>query len=526
MTNRTKTMLTAGLVAVLSTAACQDLDITNPNSPDREDALARPGDVETLISSAWYPYWNRTQVNGTVYHPLNAISGIQSTSVANNAGLEMSVIPRPVYDNNPAADMAGLARFPWYQFYSGLDSGNEGLRQIQGGMEIGDNGEDTERAIAWAKFGQGLNLGMLGLFHDQAFVATEDTDLEDPTQLELQPYEEVIDAAVTAFVEAADVASANSFTIPGEWFRLVGGLSSDRLARIAHSMAARKLVLSARSPADREALDWSRVISHIDQGIQEDVFVDHDRDELGSANYQRRVQENFFNGFFFSQFFLAYADVSGNSQDWLATGVNERTRVHIETPDARILEEGDPMTGGKYVIYRPTNNFRDERGTWRQSYYQLRRWVDETGDVIWRDGPLLIMSVDEMELYRAEGLARTGQPGQAATIANNRTRVPNGELPPLTADGVPESPDCVPRYHDGSCMGLVDAIIYERVLETTGMDATRDWMEARAWNHLVEGTFIHLPVPGRELETLGMPIYTFGGGGDGSAPGGGVSSTP
>lgn len=523
MTKSIKRMFAVGVFTVVATVACQDLDVTNPNDPDREDALARPGDVETLISSAWYPYWNRTQVNGTVYHPLNAISGIQSTSVANNAGLEMSVIPRPVYDNNPASDMSGLARWPWYQFYSGLDSGNEGLRQLDNGMEIGENGESTERAYAWAKFGQGLNLGMLGLFYDQAFIATEDTNLEDPTALVLEPYPDVIDAAVAAFEEAAEIARANSFSIPGEWFRLVGGLSSDRLARIAHSMAARKLVLSARSPEDRQALDWNRVIAHIDQGIQEDVWVDHDRDELGSANYKRRVQSNFFNGFFFSQFFLAYADVSGNSQDWLNAPLSERNRVHIESPDARVLEDGDPTVGGKYMIYRPSNRFRDERGVWRQSYYQLQRWTDEEGDVVWRDGPLLIMSVDEMELYRAEGLARMGQRAQAAEIANNRTRVPNGELPPLTADGVPESADCVPQYYDGTCMGLIDAIIYERILETTGLDATRDWMEARAWNHLVEGTFLHLPVPGRELETLNMPIYTFGGGLEASAPGGGVT---
>jgi hypothetical protein len=518
MTKRMNRLLLVGLMAAVSATACQDLDITNPNNPDRERALAVPGDVETLISSAWYPFWNRTQVNGTVYHPLNAISGIQSTSVANNSGLELSEIPRPVYDNNPASGPSSLARFPWYDFYTGLDSGNEGLRAIDGGMEIGENGQDTERARAWAKFGQGLNLMMLGLFYDQAFIATEDTDLEDPTQLEFHPYPEVIDAAIASFDAAADIARANSFTIPGQWFRLEGGLSSDRLARIAHSFAARALVLSARYPEDRDALDWSRVIAHINQGIQQDVIVDHDRDELGDANYQRRAQENFFNGFFFSQFFLAYADVSPNSQAWLSLPVPNRERVHIVTPDARLQENSDSTLGGKYTIYRPTNNFRDERGTWRQSYIQLRRWIDENGQVIWRDGPLLIMSVDEMELYRAEGLARTGQAAAAADILNNQTRVPNGELPPVTADGVPDAPDCAPRYYDGNCMTLVDAIIYDRIVETTGMDAVRDWMEARGWGHLYPGTFVHLPVPGRELETLDLPIYTFGGGGPGSAP--------
>lgn len=526
---RTKRTVVAALTAVLVTAGCQDLDIANPNDPNREQALANPGDVETLIASSWYPFWNRSQVLSTVYNPLNSISGIHITSEASAAALEMSVIPRPVYDNAPASDMSGLARFPWYDFYSGLDSSNEGLRALDAGMEIGPDGEDTDRARAWAKFSQALNLGMLGLMFDQAFIATEETDLEDPEQLELQPYQEVIEAAVASFEEAANVARANSFSIPGEWWRFEGGMSSDRLAQFAHSMAARVLVLSARSPADREALDWNRVIAHIDQGITEDVVVDHNRTELGSANFKRRVQTNFSSSFwyfFMTNWFLAYADVSGNAQQWLNTPLDDRTPIHIVTPDARILTDMDPESDGKYVEYRPTNNFRDERGTWRQSHYQLHRWLDEDGNVAWRDDPLVIMTVDEMELYRAEALARMGRGTEAAAIVNNRTRVPNGELPPLTAEGVPDAPDCVPRYHDGTCMGLIDAIIYDRILETTGLDAMRDWMEARAWNHLLEGTFVHLPVPGRELETLNLPVYTFGGGGEGSAPGGGVAATP
>lgn len=513
MLTNTRRILVLGLAAVVGVAGCQDLDeITNPNNPDRDRALSNPGDVETLIASAWLPYWNRTQVQGSVYHPMNAISGIMSTSVANNGALSLSEIPRPAYDNNPSSDVQGAARFPWYDFYTGLDSSNEGLRALEAGMEIGEDGEDTERARAWAKFSQGLNFGMLGMFFDQAIIATEDTDLEDPSQLEFRPYPEVIDAAVASMEEAAAIASANDFTIPGEWLRLTGGFSSGRLARIAHSMAARFLVLSARFPEDRDALDWSRVFDHVDQGITQDVIVDHRQDDLGNSNYKRRIQANFFNGFFFSQFFLAYADVSGNSQEWLNTPLQDRERVHISTPDQRILQ-GDSMSDGKYVQYRATNSFRDERGVWRQSYYQLDR-RDHIG--YWRDDEMGIMSVVEMDLYRAEGLARTGSAAEAAALAN-RTRVANGELPPLTADGVPDAPDCVPRDYDGTCMGLVDAIIYERVLETTGFESPRDWMEARGWGHLYPGTYVHLPVPGRELETLNLPIYTFGGGAEGSA---------
>ena len=36
---------------------------------------------------------------------------------------------------------------------------------------------------------------------------------------------------------------------------------------------------------------------------------------------------------------------------------------------------------------------------------------------------------------------------------------------------------------------------------------------------LTPNTFIHFAIPGDELANLGWDIYTFGGGGPGSAPG-------
>jgi hypothetical protein len=56
-------------------------------------------------------------------------------------------------------------------------------------------------------------------------------------------------------------------------------------------------------------------------------------------------------------------------------------------------------------------------------------------------------------------------------------------------------------------------------VEGTGLEATRDWLDNRGWGTLITGTIVHLPVPGRELEVLNLPIYTFGGGGEGSAAG-------
>ena len=41
---------------------------------------------------------------------------------------------------------------------------------------------------------------------------------------------------------------------------------------------------------------------------------------------------------------------------------------------------------------------------------------------------------------------------------------------------------------------------------------------------LVEGTPLHFPIPGRELERLGLPYYTFGGVGNEMVAGGGMGT--
>jgi hypothetical protein len=45
------------------------------------------------------------------------------------------------------------------------------------------------------------------------------------------------------------------------------------------------------------------------------------------------------------------------------------------------------------------------------------------------------------------------------------------------------------------------------------------WWDFRGISRLQEGTLIHFPVSGIEMENLGLSVYTFGGvGGEGAAP--------
>jgi hypothetical protein len=126
------------------------------------------------------------------------------------------------------------------------------------------------------------------------------------------------------------------------------------------------------------------------------------------------------------------------------------------------------------------------------------------------------MTAAEMDLLEAEAEIRLGNPG-AAAILINKTRVLNGELPPVTASGVPASNSCVPQRFDRSCGTLMEALMYEKRVETYGTGIS--FFDARGWGCLAEGTPIQLPPPGRQLDLLGKPIHTYGGvGKPGGAP--------
>jgi hypothetical protein len=64
----------------------------------------------------------------------------------------------------------------------------------------------------------------------------------------------------------------------------------------------------------------------------------------------------------------------------------------------------------------------------------------------------------------------------------------------------------------------MDALMYEKRIETYGTAIS--FFDLRGWGCLLEGTPTELPPPGRQLDLLGKPNYTYGGkpGTAGSAP--------
>jgi hypothetical protein len=512
--------------------ACQDLDVMNENQPDRARALSQPADVEALSGSNFVILYTQLHRSSSWINPLSPMGDEFTGTYANNATLEVANEPRIQLNNTPGTDASDISRIGWSSISSMVANSNEVLIAINKGLSImtpdpaGAIVDNTPRARAFALFMRGVAFGYLANVWDKAPIITDADELPtEPAALNAfvierqKPSAEVLKQAIADLEAAIAIMQQTNFTLPVNWIPGTTPNSAE-LTRIARSYIARFLVYNARTPQERAQVDWAKVIANTAAGITTDFGPVLDPATLPSSTYMSRIQTS---GTFVLRGdykLIGPADVSGNFQKWLATPVEQRTRFNITTPDRRITGT-TPTSSGAYFRYRADDNgYRTDRGTYNFSAYQ---WFRRAGNTT--TGLLNLFGVDELRLLRAEAFLRTGNAAEAANLANvSRTRSKTigtatfPGLPALTTTGVPQSADCVPRDAKGACATLPDAIMYERMIEAAGSDPVRAWVDSRGWGRLPIGTILQLPIPGRELESLRVPLYTFGGvGGQGAA---------
>jgi len=509
-----KTLMAASVLG-LALIGCTDLDVTNPNVPDRERVLSRPDELESLIASSYRQIYNRAQENypnlGLGAMADNVTGGFFDYSVA-----DVSTEPRSAWNNSSLNTRSGLAENPWYDMYGVISSVNDALQVLDDGVVIGD-ATRTARARAYGKMVQGIAHGYLAMLYDQGLVVDEETDLEQLDPTAFVPYTEVATAALAMLDEAIAIAGQTSFQTPGsvDWINGIP-LTNVELAQMANSYAARILAYTPRTPAERAAVDWNQVVARVDGGLHFDLAPEGLLDAWES-NMRRlfgRVRARPGDHARVDYYALGPGDTSGGFQAWHATPSEDRQPFQMSTPDRRTQGPAGPSDLGKYFGYNKNSIWPADRGTYRWSwYYFLRSGAGDTYYI----GPQPTLTRAELDLIKAEALIRLNRATEAIPLVN-ATRVANGELPPVSIDGPPEGSECVPRkVASGACGSLWDALMYEKNLELTGIEGAVSWWDARGWGTLQENTPIQLPVPGRELENLGLTVYTFGGSAGGGA---------
>ncbi len=506
-----------GAAMLLGAVACQDLAVTNPNEPDRERATKQPVSAESFVSSSFRSWW---PVAGHDDYPSWAFSTMANevtSGFADFGQLELSAEPRQAWNNSPVNARNQVSEAPWYGLYRTISSVNDALIAIDSGLVVVDP-QRTSRTRAVGKFMQGISHEYLAFYFDSAVVTDEKLALDTITKPNFQGYADVSKAALAQLDSAIAIANRGpDFTLPVDGW-LFQAMTRAQFVQLANSFAAKALAQTPRTRAERAAVDWTEVVRRVDAGIKAD-FAPVAQPDILWDDWKRlvaRVRTGPPSDFGRPSYWvLGPADSTQGFVNWAAASLANRAGFQIRTKDRRIQDAAGPAIAGKYVGYNASNIFAVSRGTYRFSWYYYKRYGTGTS---WQSGAQPAVTVTEMNLLKAEALIRLGRAAEAVPLIN-LTRVANGQLPPVTVDGPPDEPGCVPRKLSGACGSLWDALRYEKRIEGLGIDGVTAYLDARGWQTLPENTVIHLPIPGRELGVLQRPIYSYGGpGGQGSAP--------
>src|SRR5262245_35728724 len=277
--NRTRRAF-AALAALSAVAgACYSLDIeaVQPQAGSaftREQVLQKPELIELVIAGVFINFWG----GATYAQPWVQLSlyGEEITSSANsspnfNRDATQPIIlwdfaqePRTAFDNSSTGS-SFFARDPWSNFYEANAAATDLPRLVKDrNLKIIDpqtGADNTLRVIAFAKFIQGLSHTHLAMLFDSSAVINETVDLSKIPQLPFEPWQAVRDSGIKYLEDAIAMAKTKSFVFPlkADLWVYNTAVSNDEMSAIAHSYIARAIVYSARTPAERAAVDWAKV---------------------------------------------------------------------------------------------------------------------------------------------------------------------------------------------------------------------------------------------------------------------------
>jgi hypothetical protein len=532
-------MLAASLVLV--TTACSDpLDVENTDNPDIVRVFSAGPTIEQTLGSGYQQCRNALMRNG-LYTQLATMS-FESYSQLNNFFMgPRGALPRaPILNNRTASSV--------FFEYSALGRQSRVMANavtsldnlLKSGGTLGSAAQDL-RARAWGYFVVGCNLGWLGMTYDSAGVVGPGYSLEGDSVPELSAYPDVMKAAIQMLDSAVVIASNNAstgaggFPTPTPWMSGTA-LSRDDFVRFVRSYRARFRAGVARTKADRDKVDWNAVIADATNGIQNDVMVAVGGStgwNIGFQGNQMHVDAGWHQ---MTPMIFGMADVSGAYDAWLAKPLLQRDYILIVSPDKR-WPQGTTRAAQRTASTNPSaytsmpyianRSGQDTPGDpWGTSFYNFHRFRYIALNSNRGDYPEFLKA--EVDLLAAEGYIRTGNIAAAAQkidISRTRAGLPalSGVVTTIT-DPVPGGASCVPRvpqppnYTSTACGTILEAMKYEKRMETA-FDTFGAWyFDSRGWNDLPTNTAQMYPVPFEELDARAHPFYDLGGGGLWSAP--------
>lgn len=540
-------------VAVIGLGACdEELAVANPNAGETARVLGTAADAEALLGT-YYRRWSSGVYGSTAN--LEGMANVQSlmnySSLANNCQNARAPFSGAANSNAPGNVCAG-EQYRLYQFMGEVNRvASSFLGQVKGGLTLGTPARDA-RAKAYAEFLRGLSIGYVSLMYDSGSVVTDETGAEDAG--ELVSYKVLADSSNAAFQRAIDLTNlaatgSEGFPLPTTWIPSPTSFTKAEFVKLIRSYRARFRANVARTPAERATVDWAAVVADAQNGITADHLITTST-TLGPGNSWR--QRYFTVGLWHQMppFFIGMADVSGAYATWIAKPLSERGTdqpFFMVTPDLR-FPQGTTRAAQNADFAKTSCNaastvckrYFENRvpggdqnsglglGLSNYDFVRFQSW-NVSGDGTARNGNTPFMMKAEVDLLQAEGLYRQGNFAAAGALVNI-TRTRNG-LPAITTfdanTAVPGgATDCVPKvpvapFNVVACGKLLDALKYEKRIETAYTHYAPWFLDGRGWGELPKDTPLFWAVPYQDLQARGRStadIYGTGPG-PGNAPG-------
>ena len=550
--------LFAGVFVLMGIACTDPLTVDNSNDPDRGRVFTNPADLQVFIAGL-FGVWLNSTIGGSNdgLQTQMIVMGMENTStLANFAMGPRGSIPRnPITNQRGSQGNAGNYH-DWFRGHRAARQAALGIASLKT-ITLGSAAADAP-ALAFARRVQGAAPGNLSLAYDAASILTENDNPEaDAAVVVPLSYYPAVNAAALGYLDSAiAVARANptAFPLPTTANFWINGIAMSQadFIRLARSYKAQFRAGVARTPAERAAVDWAKVIADADSGITANLAPNMDPTNGWDISW---VVQHYTTGagawHQMSQFWMGMADTSGGYNAWLAAPVpSTRVPFLVVTPDkrfpggancvapcssaARTAQGGATGTGSAGQPFANTPYFRnrppgdDVSGDPLQiSMYDF--WRSRQFRQANRIGPYPIMTRAEIRLLAAEGYLRAGN--IAAAIARiDSSRVTIGGLPSLVGitdtltavpgsavNCVPKVPDAAQAYKGTRCGRIWDALKWEYRMETAYTGYGMWFFAARGWGDLPQNTAYQWPVPFNEMDARRQPFYGFGGGGPSSA---------
>ena len=525
MKNKKLQTLTLTLITgLLIFTGCDLGNTTNPRQVELETDCVNVVDCEALISIGLF---STLQAMVSPHGAHMNLMADQSTSTNHLLNFyEFADEPRLKLDNRPSFG----SRQIFTDIYDGLNVSIEFANNVLRSQENIDP-QFKDEFLAQTYFMRGLARGYLGLIFDKAYLLDEnnfDSITREDLDEVIVSYEVLIEASLDDFDRALNVIRNSSqdniklSAIPDDensWGETI-------FVDFINSFAARILAGKARTFEEAEQLDWSRVLAYANKGIGGPESLSNFKDFI-------LLNSSSLTGLFNQFVNITNQVVVGNFDTGAGYIPTDIKVLHLLDENYPTSYPEDSVENGLLTLPEASTNdprlayfkYTTNRGFFETTrnrslftpYFNARLFANNN----WQSnlGRIILITKSEIDYLRAEANLMLNQKGDAATILEASpagtgqtvlsTNLPSVQLEYLSQNGFSGG------YSFSGNETLAEfqlALLREYSVELEGLGGIGiQWFFMRRHDLLQEGTPTMYPIPGRDLEIMGEPIYTFGG---------------